>query len=226
MGSPENPAWFLDDLIGDMHASEGDLAGVNGGFCWASPGFSISFSSFSDCNGLTEPVTGKRKRSETCPTPAKACREKMRRDRLNDRFLELGSLLEPGKSSKLDKAAILSDAVRALTQLRSETEKLKESNEVLQEKINELKAEKNELRDEKQKLKAENESLEQQIKLRSSYVSHPPPVIATPFAAKGQAAAQKLMIPIFGYPGFPMWQFMAPSEIDTSQDAEKYPPAA
>ncbi|XP_064979207.1 transcription factor ILR3 isoform X2 [Musa acuminata AAA Group] len=210
MGSSENPAWFLDDLIGDMHASEGDLAGVNGGFCWAPPGFNISFS----------------KRSETCSTPAKACREKMRRDRLNDRFLELGSLLEPGKLSKLDKAAILSDAVRVLTQLRSETEKLKESNEILQEKINELKAEKNELRDEKQKLKAENESLEQQIKLRSSYVSHPPPVIATPFTAKGQAAAQKLMIPIIGYPGFPMWQFMAPSDIDTSQDADKYPPAA
>lgn len=55
------------------------------------------------------------------------------------RFLELGSLLEPGKLSKLDKAAILSDAVRVLTQLRSETEKLKESNEILQEKINELK---------------------------------------------------------------------------------------
>lgn len=55
------------------------------------------------------------------------------------RFLELGSLLEPVKLSKLDKAAILSDAVRVLTQLRSETEKLKESNEILQEKINELK---------------------------------------------------------------------------------------
>ncbi|RRT45401.1 hypothetical protein B296_00055166 [Ensete ventricosum] len=151
-------------------------------------------SSFSDSNGLTEPVTGKRlifvttklycsKRSETCSTPAKACREKLRRDRLNDRCDIEFIMGEPA-------------------------------------------AEKNELRDEKQKLKAENESLEQQIKLRSSYVSHPPPVIATPFTAKGQAAAQKLMIPIIGYPGFPMWQFMAPSDIDTSQDADKYPPAA
>lgn len=55
------------------------------------------------------------------------------------RFLELGSLLEAGKPSKVDKAAILTDAVRMVTQLRSETMKLKQSNEDLQEKIKELK---------------------------------------------------------------------------------------
>lgn len=51
----------------------------------------------------------------------------------------MGSILEPGRPSKTDKTAILSDAVRMVTQLRSEAKKLKESNEELQEKIKELK---------------------------------------------------------------------------------------
>lgn len=55
------------------------------------------------------------------------------------RFLELSSLLDPGNSPKIDKAAILSDAARLVSQLRSEAKSLKESNESLQEKINELK---------------------------------------------------------------------------------------
>lgn len=55
------------------------------------------------------------------------------------RFLELGSILEPGRPPKMDKAVILGDAVQMVTHLRMEAEKLKESNEKLQEKINELK---------------------------------------------------------------------------------------
>lgn len=55
------------------------------------------------------------------------------------RFQELSSVLEPGRPPKMDKAAILSDAVRMVTLLRDEAEKLKESHENYQEKINELK---------------------------------------------------------------------------------------
>lgn len=55
------------------------------------------------------------------------------------RFVELGALLEPGRPPKTDKAAILVDAVRIVTQLRTETQKLKDSNLSLQEKIKELK---------------------------------------------------------------------------------------
>lgn len=54
--------------------------------------------------------------------------------------MELGSILEPGRPPKTDKTAILSDAVRMVTQLQNEARKLKESNEELQEKIKELKA--------------------------------------------------------------------------------------
>lgn len=55
------------------------------------------------------------------------------------RFMELSSLLEPGRAPKTDKAAILVDAVRMVTQLRGEAQKLKDSNSGLQEKIKELK---------------------------------------------------------------------------------------
>lgn len=53
--------------------------------------------------------------------------------------MELSALLEPGKPPKTDKSAILVDAVRVVTQLRCEAQKLKDSNLNLQEKIKELK---------------------------------------------------------------------------------------
>lgn len=55
------------------------------------------------------------------------------------RFLELGSILDPGRPAKMDKAVILSDAVRMISQLRDDAQKLRESNKHLLEKINELK---------------------------------------------------------------------------------------
>lgn len=108
-----------------------------------------------------------RQRSESCGAScSKACREKLRRDRLNERymiisfsifilryfsccyliklgmiwrFLELVSILDLGRLPKTDKGAILSDAVRILTQLRSESQRMKESIEDLQGKVKELK---------------------------------------------------------------------------------------
>ena len=49
------------------------------------------------------------------------------------------AVMEPGRLPKTDKAAILSDAVRILTQLRSESRQLKETIDDMQEKIKELK---------------------------------------------------------------------------------------
>ncbi|KAF9672204.1 hypothetical protein SADUNF_Sadunf11G0016400 [Salix dunnii] len=160
-------------------------------------------------------------------TGSKACREKIRRDRLNDRFMELGALLDPGRPPKVDKSAILVDAARMVTQLRDESQKLKESNVSLQEKIDELKEEKNELRDEKQRLKTEKENLERQVKALSTpptFLPHPS-AIPAPFSAPGQVIGGKLM-PFVGYPGISMWQFMPPAVVDTSQDHVLRPPVA
>ncbi|KAG6385542.1 hypothetical protein SASPL_154378 [Salvia splendens] len=177
--------------------------------------------SFGESDSLKETGSKKRARTETCAvSSSKACREKQRRDRLNDKFMELGALLEPGRPPKTDKAAILVDAVRMVTQLRSEAKKLKDSNSNLQEKIKELKTEKNELRDEKQRLKVEKEKLEQQLKTMSA----PQPGFLP--ANPSMPAGGNKLVPIISYPGVAMWQFMPPAAVDTSQDHVLRPPVA
>ncbi|XP_042482250.1 transcription factor ILR3-like [Macadamia integrifolia] len=237
MISPENHNWLYDyGVIDDVPVSGGEFQAPVTGFHWppsqglnGSSTVSVEIDGFlgEDSDALKEMGSRKRVRSESCCAPgSKACREKMRRDRLNDRFLDLGSILEPGRPPKMDKAAILSDAVRMVTQLRNEAQKLKESNESLQEKIKELKAEKNELRDEKQRLKSEKEKLEQQVKAMNAqpgFLPHPSPIPAA-FVPQGPTA-NKLM-PFVGYPGVAMWQFMPPAAVDTSQDHVLRPPVA
>ncbi|KAL2463615.1 transcription factor bHLH [Forsythia ovata] len=151
----------------------------------------------------------------------KACRERMRREKLNDRFSELCATLEPGRPVKTDKLAILGDAIRVLNQLKTESEEYKETNEKLLEEIRILKAEKNELREEKLVLRADKERMEQQLKAMplppAGFMPAHPPVY--------QAGASKM--PMF--PGFsfvPMWQYLPPSNRDTSQDHKLRPPAA
>ncbi|CAK7340646.1 unnamed protein product [Dovyalis caffra] len=107
--------------------------------------------------------------------------------------MELGALLDPGSSLKVDKSVILVDAARM--------------------------AKKNELRDEKQRLKTEKENLERQVKALSAsptFLPHPP-TIPAPFSAQGQAVGSNPM-PFVGYPRISMWQFMPPTVVDTSQD--------
>lgn len=166
--------------------------------------------------------TRKRARSDSCSRPgSKACREKLRRERLNDRFLDLSCILEPGRPARTDKPAILDDAIRVLNQLRTESQELKETNEKLQEEIKSLKAEKNELREEKLILKADKEKLEQQLKVMAmptgGYMpTHP---------AAYHAGLNKMAV----YPSYglmPMWQYLPPSLHDTSRDHELRPPAA
>ncbi|KAH9651303.1 transcription factor ILR3 [Citrus sinensis] len=210
MVSPENTNWLLDyPLIDDITVPDGNFSVSASGFTWTvqppingpSNGCVEIDSAFGDSNGLKE-SSKKRVRSESCgSSSSKACREKLRRDRLNDKFVELASILEPGRPPKTDKAAILIDAVRM--------------------------AEKNELRDEKQRLKAEKEKIEQQLKAMSTQPSFltPPPAIPAAFAAQGQAPGNKLM-PFISYPGVAMWQFMPPAAVDTSQDHVLRPPVA
>ncbi|GKV19228.1 hypothetical protein SLEP1_g29516 [Rubroshorea leprosula] len=238
MGSPESPTtWVFDDygLLEDVAVPGGDLPSLEApGALWSSHSLACSTppsgrfdESFGNSSNLNETGSRKRARSGSCSVSgSKACKEKMRRDRLNDRFLELGSILDPGRPLKVDKAIILVDAVRIVTQLRDEAQKLRDSNQSLQEKINELKAEKNELRDEKQRLKTEKENLKQQVKALSSqpgFLPHLP--IPAPFATPSQVVGGKL-VPFVGYPGVSMWQFMPPAAVDTSQDHVLRPPVA
>ncbi|GLJ42559.1 hypothetical protein SUGI_0882290 [Cryptomeria japonica] len=240
MSSPQNNKWMMTIFDEPPFLEEGTVGQTGNSFFWCPPGLndqpdgsaSLELDGSSrETDEQEKMCPRKRTRDESSSGPgSKACREKMRRDRLNDRFTELSSVLEPGKPPKTDKATILCDATRVLNQLRVEAQKLKDSNDQLQETIKDLKAEKNELRDEKLRLKAEKEKLEQQVKsmsMPSGFMPHPAAyhAAAAAFAAQSQAVGSKT-IPLPGYPGMAMWQWMPPAVVDTSQDHVLRPPVA
>uniref|UniRef100_A0A7C9AV86 BHLH domain-containing protein n=2 Tax=Opuntia streptacantha TaxID=393608 RepID=A0A7C9AV86_OPUST len=181
--------------------------------------------SIQDC---TDETCRKRARCGSIGPTAKACREKIRRDRVNERFLELRAALEPGTKPKCDKTAILTDAIRMVNMLHEETSRLKEQNVKLKEKINELKSEKNELRAEKQRLKADKEDIEKRIKAlgahQPSFQYHPTAMPAS-YAIPYQRVGTKL-VPFMNNPHVSMWQFVPQTVVDTSQDHVLHPPVA
>ncbi|KAL3522089.1 hypothetical protein ACH5RR_014923 [Cinchona calisaya] len=235
MESPEeNSNWVFDfGLIEDIPTvPAADFPVLEPGFHnWPHNTFSsLNSVEYDDTFQNSESIkeAGSRKRSGPCSaTDSKAYKEKIRRDKLNDRFQELSCLLDPKRPPKVEKAAILCDAARMVIQLRDEAQKLKESYKSLQEKVNELKAEKNELRDEKQKLKAEKDKLEHQLKALSTqpgFLAHPSAIPAS-FAAPHQVFNNKLTS-FVSYPGTPVWHFMPAAAVDTSEDHVLRPPVA
>ncbi|CAA0816784.1 Transcription factor bHLH121 [Striga hermonthica] len=100
----------------------------------------------------------------------KADREKLRRDRLNEHFMELGNTLEPDRP-KNDKASILTDTIIMLKDLTSQVDRLKSEYAALTEESHELIQEKNDLREEKASLKSDIETLNAQYsqRMRSMY---------------------------------------------------------
>lgn len=114
----------------------------------------------------------------------KADREKLRRDRLNEQFTELGNTLDPDRP-KNDKASILGDTIQVLRDLTTQVDKLKAEYATLTEESRELTQEKNDLKEEKASLKSdiENLNLQYQQRIRAMYpwggmdpsvVMHPP----------------------------------------------------
>uniref|UniRef100_A0A453NXF3 BHLH domain-containing protein n=4 Tax=Triticinae TaxID=1648030 RepID=A0A453NXF3_AEGTS len=82
----------------------------------------------------------------------------MRRDKLNEQFMELGTTLDPDRP-RHDKATILGDTVQMLKDLTSQVNKLKAEYSSLFEEECELTKEKNELRSEKASLKSDVDNL-------------------------------------------------------------------
>ncbi|XP_044498253.1 transcription factor bHLH104-like isoform X1 [Mangifera indica] len=206
---------YLDSILVDQNTCS-DLF-------WSNPSGSVGNDlSSSEFVPQEQENTRKRARNDSCRKPgSKACREKLRRERLNDRFLDLSSILEPGRPAKSDKPAILDDAIRVLNQLRTEAQELKETNEKLQEEIKSLKAEKNELREEKLILKADKEKIEQQLKA----MAHSTAAFMPAHPAAYHAGMNKMAVfPSYGL--IPMYQYLPQSSRDTSRDHELRPPAA
>ncbi|XAR48988.1 hypothetical protein NMG60_11031994 [Bertholletia excelsa] len=223
MGSFNDDGWDLLDyscLIDDITTAD---------LCWDNKNAAIQVDAsppgavHQDEDCLEKECPRKRARNDSCARlGTKACRERLRRERLNDRFLELSSVLEPGRPPKTDKFAILGDTIRVLNQLRAESQEFKETNEKLLEEIKSLKAEKNELREEKLVLKADKERMEHQLKAVD--VSSPGYFPAHPAAAYHAGANKMAVFPSYGF--VPMWQYQPPSSFDTSQDQQLRPPAA
>ncbi|KAI0529226.1 hypothetical protein KFK09_001773 [Dendrobium nobile] len=227
------PDYWIDDAGG---GSDCELRCALESFCDVPPpasGSGVKEVHRNGC-GLEQIGSWKRLRDEACcGSKSKACREKMRRDRLNERFLELSSILDPGKLPKSDKAGILSDAARVLAQLKSEAEQLKEANKKLQETIKQLKVEKNELRDDKLGLKLEKEKLEQQVKTTGTPTAGlmPPTIAVHPasgpaiYKAHGEAPAKEVA-PLNAFPCLAMWQWLPRAFLDTTHDPKLWPPHA
>ncbi|XP_068640357.1 transcription factor bHLH121-like isoform X2 [Aristolochia californica] len=95
----------------------------------------------------------------------KADREKLRRDKLNEQFLDLGHALDPERPRN-DKVTILTDAIQELKDLTAQVNRLKAEYASLSEESRELTQEKNELREEKAALKSDIENLNVQYQQR------------------------------------------------------------
>jgi hypothetical protein len=64
---------------------------------------------------------GGAQRTDSCSIAGiKACHEKLRRERLNDRFQDLSSVSQPGRPTKIDRPVMLYDAITVLNQLKNE----------------------------------------------------------------------------------------------------------
>ncbi|XP_010261279.1 PREDICTED: transcription factor bHLH121 [Nelumbo nucifera] len=113
----------------------------------------------------------------------KADREKLRRDRLNEQFLELGHALDPDRP-KNDKATILTDTIQMLKDLTTQVNKLKSEYATLSEESRELTQEKNELREEKASLKSDIENLniqyQQRLRVMFPWAAMDPSVVMAP----------------------------------------------
>ncbi|XP_031260048.1 transcription factor bHLH121 [Pistacia vera] len=139
----------------------------------------------------------------------KADRERLRRDRLNEHFTELGSTLDPDRP-KNDKATILADTIQLLKDLTSQVDKLKAEYTTLTEESRELTQEKNDLREEKASLRSDIENLTTQYQQRLRAM--------VPWAAMDHSV---VMAPPT-YP-FPMPMPMPPGPIPMHPSMQPYP---
>ncbi|KAL4420416.1 hypothetical protein ABPG75_010072 [Micractinium tetrahymenae] len=81
----------------------------------------------------------KKGKSAADAASVKACREKARREKLNECFEELARLCDPsGKMMRTDRISIVQDAIRAMGALRVENNQLKQLNKFLEERVRHL----------------------------------------------------------------------------------------
>ncbi|XP_066340164.1 transcription factor BHLH062-like isoform X3 [Miscanthus floridulus] len=110
------------------------------------------------------------KSQETSPKKThKAEREKLKRDQLNDLFVELGSMLDLDRQNTR-KATVLGDAARVLRDLITQVESLRKEQSALVSERQYVSSEKNELQEENNSLKSQISELQNELcaRLRNS----------------------------------------------------------
>ncbi|KQJ87912.1 transcription factor BHLH062 [Brachypodium distachyon] len=95
----------------------------------------------------------------------KAEREKLKRDQLNDLFVELSSMLDLDRQNS-GKATVLGDAARVLRDLLTQVESLRKEQSALLTERQYVGSEKNELQDENTTLKAQIMQLQDELRAR------------------------------------------------------------
>lgn len=102
----------------------------------------------------------------------KAEREKLKRDQLNDLFVELGSMLDLDRQNT-GKATVLGDAARVLRDLITQVESLRQEQSALVSERQYVSSEKNELQEENSSLKSQISELQTELcaRMRSSSLS-------------------------------------------------------
>ncbi|KAI3670002.1 hypothetical protein L6452_41557 [Arctium lappa] len=132
----------------------------------------------------------------------KAEREKLKRDRMNELFLELTKALEPATQNN-GKSSALTDTIRILRDLIAQVESLKKENAVLLAESQYVAVEKNELKEENSAIEAQIKKLQSQIADRvhypASYLECNPMALQPELHSSLQAAAP-VVGPVFVVP--------------------------
>lgn len=169
----------------------------------------------------------------------KSRREKLRREALNDKFMELSALLDPEKPPKTDKATIVTEAAEVIRRLRRELEHISASLKSAQQVAERLETEKNGLQADKIALQQDKAALQQdKLKIEHqlhSYLNHLPFASPTPFPMPYAVGPQSgpMMVPKVPLApnsgGVPVMFSMPPLIVHTTtaeEDAKLRAPAA
>ncbi|KAF6154651.1 hypothetical protein GIB67_000535 [Kingdonia uniflora] len=144
-------------------------------------------------------ITNKKKHLKVPKKIHKAEREKLKRDHLNDLFLDLSNNLDCTRHNN-GKASILGDASRLLKDLLAQIECLKRENKALLFESNYVTAEKNELKDENSVLEGEIEKLQTQLQERSPLDPINPVAV---IEQRNPVVAPVFVIPLHDFQSYP-----------------------
>lgn len=179
---------------------------------------------------LHGPISGKKKCKKPAPRKIhKAEREKLKRDHLNDLFVELGNMLEVDRQNN-GKACILTDTTRILRELLVQVDSLRKEHSNLQNESHYVTMERNEMQDENGMLRKEISELQNELTMRVSgspagwghgTARSDPPL---PHSTAAFSSEQAMQPPTIASVVFPLQQPLAPAPSAMTEPPYAAPP--